>query len=504
MLETIQQSAISHDRYQVELKLDYELGKGKKTHYRISTYIFFPKSLGITQESYPKNEFYRDVKNYIRIKTPILSLRDLLESDVTPLSDVEQIVRQANWYQDEDLNTGLIHECKLFGAMFKSTLREHVNLVEKRIQSASPKAKANSLAENLIVEFIDQSKRISKRYRSYFADLNLPIVKDDVFLAYTLVDEYISLLIEESATELFQIVSQHFDGASRTKCLDNLSKTIESERNHRRAHGYGSILQPGEANEVYAFRASVLKKHVGSILHLSIDTQREGKGMEQILMAFAAGVSMIFATIVAFFFQKAYGNFTFPVFVALVVGYMFKDRIKEAGRALLSNKLHTFLYDRRIDIKTLDRKYKLAVLREKVTFISEHDLPQQILTARQKDPFADIDNEGLGETIICHTKDIVLDANLFPKAFKGLPKVNGLNDIIRYNIQPYLQKMADPVEDQLHLENGELMTVHTHKVYHVNIVSRYKSISPKVEFLYKRMRLVLTRKGIKRIEYISL
>ena len=226
--------------------------------------------------------------------------------------------------------------------------------------------------------------------------------------------------------------------------------------------------------------------------------------MEQFLMAVAAGISMIFATVIAFYFQSIYGNFTFPVFVALVIGYMFKDRIKESGRALLSNKLKNFIFDRRINIKTLDRKYKLAVLREKITFLSENNLPQAVLTARHKDPFADLDNEGMGETIICHTKDIVLDASLFPKAFKGLPKVNGLNDIIRYNIQPYLRKMADPVEEQLLLEDGELKKVHTHKVYHINVVSRYKSISPGVEILYKRMRLVLTRKGIKRIEYIPL
>jgi len=67
-----------------------------------------------------------------------------------------------------------------------------------------------------------------------------------------------------------------------------------------------------------------------------------------------------------------------------------------------------------------------------------------------------------------------------------------------------LRKMADPVEEQLLLENEELKTVHTHKVYHVNVVSRYKSISPRIEILYKRMRLVLTRQGIKRIEHISL
>ena len=64
--------------------------------------------------------------------------------------------------------------------------------------------------------------------------------------------------------------------------------------------------------------------------------------------------------------------------------------------------------------------------------------------------------------------------------------------------------MADPVEDQLLLEGGELKTVNSHKVYHINIVSQYTSISPQDEKLYKRMRLVLNRRGIKRIEYIPL
>lgn len=90
MLETIQQSAISHDRYQVELKLDYQVDRGKETHYRISTYIFVPRSLGITEESYPKNELYRDIKNYIRIKTPRMSLRDLIDGNTSPLRTVQQ------------------------------------------------------------------------------------------------------------------------------------------------------------------------------------------------------------------------------------------------------------------------------------------------------------------------------------------------------------------------------------------------------------------------------
>jgi hypothetical protein len=504
MLEMIQQSAIPHDRYQVELKLDYELGKEGKTHYRISTYLFFPISLGINEESYPKNEFYRNVKNYIRIKTPIVSLRDLHESDISPLSAVNQIVHQANWYQNDDLNERLVNALKLFGAMFKSTLREQVNLVEKRIETTKTKGKVHSLVENLIDEFIYQSRQITNRYRSLFAELNQPIVRENTYMAFTLVDEYISLLVEETATELFRLLTRNYEKAQQSNCLDDLNQVAEMERSYRLANGYGSILKPGDANEVYAFRSSVLKKYVSSILHLSTSAEREGQGMEQFLMAIAAGISMIFATVVAFYFQLVYGMFTFPLFVALVIGYMFKDRIKEAARAILANQLRAFLFDRRINIKTLDGKYRLAVLREKVSFINESELPPEVRIARHKDPFADLDNEGMGETILCHTKDIVLDDDLFTKAFKGLPRVSGLNDIIRYNVQPYLQKMADPLEEELVLEDKQLRTVTTHKVYHINVVSRYKSISPKLEVLYKRMRLLLNRKGIKRVEYISL
>jgi hypothetical protein len=504
MLEMIQQSAISHDQYQIEFKLDYELGKGDKTHYRISTYIFVPKSLGISEESYPKNEFYRDIKNYIRIKTPELSLRDLIDSNISPLKAVQQITQQPNWYQDEELNDRLIHTLRLFGAMFKSSLREHLNLVNKRIQLASAETKVHPLVDNLIEEFIVQSKQISARYREFYAELNLPNVRQDVFSAYLLVDEYISLLIEESGTELFEVVSQHYDGDNQSQYLRKLTKIVEKETDHRLSRGYGSILKEGDANETYVFRASVLKKYVGAVLHLSIDTQREGKGLEQILMALSAGVSMVFATVVAFYFQRIYGNFTFPVFVALVVGYMFKDRIKEAGKSLLSGSLHSRLYDRKINIRTLDRKYKLAILREKIHFLSERELTERVRSARQKDPFADLDNDRQGETVICHTKDIVLNADLFPKAFGGMPKISGLNDIIRYDIHPFLRKMADPVEEQLLLTDGQIKTVHTNKVYHINYVSQYASTSPRIEELFKRMRLVLTRKGIKRVEHIEL
>ena len=136
--------------------------------------------------------------------------------------------------------------------------------------------------------------------------------------------------------------------------------------------------------------------------------------------------------------------------------------------------------------------------------MKESEIFQEVRSARQKDPFADLDNDRQGETVICHTKDIVLNADLFKKAFANLPKTRGLNDIIRYDIYRYLRKMDDPVEENLLLRDGKLEVVHSEKVYHINIVSQYSSTSFQNEKVYKRMRLVLNRLGIKRIEHIPI
>ena len=504
MLETIQQSAISHDRYQVELKLDYQLDQGKETHYRISTYIFVPRSLGITEESYPKNELYRDIKNYIRIKTPKMGLRDLIDEDTSPLQTIQHILEQRCWYLEAAFNHQLVHASRLFGAMFKSSLREHLNLIERRIKMVPPGVEIHQFVGNLIDEMIVESGKIGTSYRRLYVEFNLPHVKKEVFLAHLLVDEYLSLLIEEGTTELFKIVSQHYEGSGRNQYCQRLNEIVGKETAHRLARGYGSVLKLNDENESYAFRASVIKKYVSGVLHLSSNSQREGQGIEQLLLAAAAGISMVFATAVAFYFQSVYGSFTFPAFVALIVGYMFKDRIKQFGQTLFAGKLHANLFDRRINIKTLDGRYKLATIREKIAFMKEGEISHELRSARQKDPFADLDNDQQGETVICHTKDIVLNANFFRKAFADLPKTSGLNDIIRYDMHRYLHKMDDPIEDQLLLHEGKLTMVQSQKVYHINVVSQYSSTGSQNEKIYKRMRLVLNQLGIKRIEHISL
>jgi hypothetical protein len=299
---------------------------------------------------------------------------------------------------------------------------------------------------------------------------------------------------------MFQIVEAYLKKSDKIDFKQKLSDLVKAETEHRKSRGYPSVLKEGDDNEAYTFRASVLKKYASSVLYLSTATRREGVELEHFFFAIAAGLSMVFATVVAFYFQERYGNFTFPFFMALVVGYMFKDRMKEVGRHLFSQYLQHNLYDRRTIIRTQDGKYKLGVLREKVSFVREKEIPESILRARNRDQITELDNEGQGETVICYAKDIVLFTPAFKEVFVDVPEITGINDIIRYDIRAYLKKMAEPVQIRNYLAGGQLKALACHKVYHLNLISRYSAIQPEKGKLYKHLRLILNREGIKRVE----
>lgn len=503
MIGSIQQAVVPHDRYKIELKLDYELLKGKKTHYQVETYIFVPRPLGISKETYPRRYFYGDLQNYIRFKTPRLILRDFETSALSPLQTIRAITTRPGWVTDPKQVQPLIEQLKLLAAMLKSAIREHIDHLRSQLVFASD-ANASLLINNLGREFLVNTKQISQSYHDLFSEFSLPNVDERVLTGYTFTDESISVLIEEGLIELLELTEKWAKGDPLAEIRADLSHRIHAETAYRQEKAYESILNASGNNESYVYRTSVLKKYASSILYLSTDMQREGQRLDHIAQAIAAGIAMIFATAIAFYFQARYGNFTTSFFAALVVGYMFKDRIKEIGRNYFANQLHNLLHDRRIAIYTQDEKHRIGLLREKVSVIQEEDLPRRIAEARNCDRFAQLDNNGFGETVIRYTKDIVLYADAIRRARGDSSPVTGINDIIRYDVRSLLSKMDDPIQTRLMLSEDQLITVPTHKVYHVNLISKYASQAPKKDKVYRRHRLILDRSGIKRIEEVDL
>ena len=502
MLEAIQQAIKHHDQYQIEIKLDYELFAARQTRYDIDTYIFLPQNLGISAETYTKNAFYRDIQNYLRLKTPALNLRELTDSDRSPLHHIESIVASVDWMVDEPSQDRLVTQFKLLSAILKSATRDNFLLIEQRVAEldATEHGKAHHIIHNLVEEFLAATEQLTTRFRALFSHFNLPNVPEAVFVAYTFTDESLSILIEENAVEMFQVVDAYLKKSNRSEYKQLLSRRVADETSYRKSRGYPSILAIGEENDTYLYRASVLKSYASSVLFLDVDVQPDGQQWEHIFYALAAGVAMVFATLITFFFQFYFGTFTLPFFVALVVGYMFKDRIKEFGRIIFAKRLEERLHDRRVTIRTRDGKHRLGQMREKMRFIRESDLPASALRERNRDRISDLSNDGRGENIIHYMREVTLNTDAFGSLFPDFPQITGINNILRLDVRHFLTKMAEPVQLRNILRDGELVELACHKVYHMHVISRYKSSQPRTGKVRTHQRLVLNQKGIKQID----
>lgn len=500
MNDAVHQRVRAHDQYQVEFKLDYQLSPAKRTRYQITTYIFVPPSLAIRSDTYSKTEFYRDIQNYVRLQTPLLPLNRLRHDPDSPLVTLAARLACEDSACLAEAEQEIIANLKFLRAILKSSLRLELRRVRRAYSDRTPPAdEPLAKAHALVRQTIQEVDAIIAHFRQVGQPLSALPADHPVLQAYRLADESISLVYEEFLLALFRLVIRQ-----RSKPTAELERCIEAavqrEVAHRQRTGYASLLQPDSDNEAFLHRTSMLKKYASSILYLSPRVEREGTAIEQVLLAFAAGLSMIFATVVAFYFQLRYGQFTFPMFAALVVGYMFKDRIKESARSFFAHSLRSILFDRRIVVRTRDGKEKLGYLREKVTYPSMRQVPPQILAARNRSQITELENQGQDENVICYTKEVILRADAFRRMATGGPPITGITDIMRYDVRPYLRKMDDPIERKYYLQQGKLYEARCHKVYYLNIVSVYTSEGKQGFQRVERTRVALTRKGIKRIE----
>jgi hypothetical protein len=78
-------------------------------------------------------------------------------------------------------------------------------------------------------------------------------------------------------------------------------------------------------------------------------------------------------------------------------------------------------------------------------------------------------------------------------------KMEGINNIMRFDISKFLSKMDNPQKSLFILDALGHKEIIGKRVYHLNLIIKYTSM---LETTYKRFRIVLNREGIKRIEEV--
>ncbi len=484
-----------HDRKQLELKLEYQpSGTDEASEYFIETLLFIPRSLNIDVDTWSRDHFYADLQNYVRLKTPVLSFDEILTGSHSPLVQLEQRLPLGLMGPVGEV----VYDAKMLSCIFRVALRGFGRSIQKC------KANGETLSVELHAGFrksLTASQGILNRFRSCVTQLVSKYEFDaKVQASLRLVDEYMSVLLEQYFRRNVVLLEGMGTHERNDEFRREMMKILIAEESYRRSKGLPSVLSPTGNNEEYSQRIGLLKKFCMNILFLKVQRSATRKRWEEVIFAIAAGGSMSFALAVGFFAQSRYPQASFNFFVLAVVGYMFKDRLKEGLRRMLASYAGKFLYERTNRIIEPVTQGAVGVCSEKVDYGLSVTIPPVVAALRSREDVIQVAMGEMDETVIRYRKKVNLDCEMLPRIADGL--ISGVTDIIRLNVDRLLRDMDDPEYSLEYVDFDDLS---------IGKLQLPKSYLVDVAFLFsvddgfhrsttvRLVRVVLDRNGIKRM-----
>ncbi len=499
-----------HDRHRFEIKLDIDLDAAAKSSYEVETYFFLPRSLNVGPHNYGKERFYNSTQRYIRWRTPKMSLGKLCDPGLatSPLNRVRaDLGRVLAGDAAQETVDAICDELRLLGCIIRGEIRDYVKVFVEGLATygeAVPAAQRRLFVGEGLENFLGDLKTLEKALASLKAEVSDPAVPVKVRETMAFFDEYVSLILEEYLTSLVEGLRANPAARERFGEVEKgVLAIVTAQGRYRQAMKYPSVLAPGTSNETIIYRRGVLKKFVSSVLYLKAEFS-EWEGLTQVFFGLAAGAAMLFAVLVTVYFQSHYAMNSMPFVLAVVISYIFKDRIKDWLKLLFSKSLTRWISDRKIDILDSSGGGRIGLLKEAATFIPGRDVPPDISRLRRIDNITSVDEEGKPERVFKYKKEIALYPEVIMKTHE---RRRDLNDIMRFNIRDVVEQADDAqvVYPYVDAPSGELRTALCARVYHMNLVLKYsyadREGQPAVH--YERIRIVLNKDGIVRLEEVK-
>ena len=474
--------AKKHDNFSVEFKFGFEDNQSiQKNNFAVNTWIFVPNSIGINPETYGKDQFYRDIKSNVRLITPVFTLREIADDDALPLKSLRTAIRGLGNGTTENYE----YHLKMFSAIFKSALRN----AEHKFRSSKPVERLEEIAE----EMLSCCRLILGKYRALVKEIPEEFERERKFAR--LGDEFMSNIVDVRVLRVLKKLDASKNSASLVGVRSKLVALALDESRYRRKSGYGIVTSDNpEGNRSLVYHQGMLKKFVESDLFISLEKKKDGVAVEQIYYSIAAGIAMIFATAVAWMTQLRFGNITWPLFIALVVSYMLKDRIKELMRYYFAHRLGNKYYDKKAKVSI--GKKNVGVIKEGVDFISYGKTPYKVRLLRNDAATIDDASRIFDEKILLYRKRVQINRDVLSEICEY--PMSGINEIMRLHLVRFTQKMDNPEVPIDHLNpDGSISTVKVQKIYYINVVFQLRDDNSST---YRHFRIRMTRNGILKVE----
>lgn len=454
-----------HGKKQIEVKQKIRItDKTKKLKYRVDTFFIFPGALQITENNFKKEEFKHNLKCYLSLSEQSPSLSGLRNE----LSELRLSPGQEE--ESDDFY-------RRFCLKYKTALQESSrSLMENQELSVEETEAFLQTVNKLLEEF----RKIKSSQEN----------SDHLVQLLDKLDEYLTVVTAFCLRDLSEVCI----GEPRNKIL-----SFWQEVEKYRASRFPVESIEGESKEsAFLMRWSFLKKFVQSSLFLDIRYKQGAPLLTHSIYGSAAALSMLFATVVAFFYQDRYGSLSRNLFFALVIAYIFKDRFKEIVRDWLSNVIfRRWIPDRRLFI-FLGKK-KVGCAKENFDFVSLNELPISNKDILQEDArlLSDCFRQSkltpyACDSIFRYSREITLSASEFPNEAC-------LIDIIRFNISEFLHNLGATSEGlPFFCDNGK--SPKGEKLYNIYL---FRSFCVGEKSDSEVIRVTVNAKAVRRISIVK-
>lgn len=483
-----------HDKFSIEFKTSFVARrKVKDNDFSAYMWFFIPHNLDINRETYPKSRFYQDIKSYVRVITPKFQLQDIVGGSGIPFTNLKAAFQDLASSPTRSATKEYEYQVKMFSAITHSAARNGCyNLMGSHILP--------EVVPTLCAQYLQAFDEVLRAFRSLRTIVYQPTIADGIRNYFRYGDEFISNMFKLYTTLILDFMQKDAEHRELfAASIKRLQTEISRENAYRDKVGYVNLKENDAKNNRYLiYRSGVLKKYVDSDLYLNVPKKKDGKLVEQLYLGIAAGLAMMFATVVSFFFQQKFGNFTLPFFIVLVISYMIKDRIKELSRYYFAHRIGNKYFDNKAEI--LLNEDRIGTIKEGMDFITHKKVPEEVKRVRYSKRLMEVENRVTDEKVMLYRMALHIDRVKLNNLSHY--ETAGINDIIRFNVNNLLQKMDNPKVNIRHMnDDGTVVTIPCDKIYYVNIVLqlRYES-----DTTLRRFRVTLTRNGIESINEVEI
>ncbi len=462
-----------HDRTHLELPVLAPRAEGNKdARFVWEAYFFAPESFRLDLISYGKEALDADFKSYVRFALPELCVGDL--------GDAQDRLERALG----DDEAAAVRATRLFGCRVHRALDVELDRLGR--QAPIEREVARDVAFGM-QEVLGRFRRLVSRCDDGG--------EGELAVAMRWVDEDLSLKLEATLVRLGQLTADPGVGA--------LVPLAVEEARYRQDAGYPTVVDgsdtPRDSREMerLEFRRHTLKRFIASVLWLSSEAEDPAKWAKHVLYGLAASFAMTFAVAATLLNGPVANPGELGVWLLVAVAaYAVKDRMKASLQDVFQGMLSKRFPDRRWRIRRRDGQI-VGLVDERSGFARFDRLPEDVLAARRITRQHPIEEEARPETVLWHQKTISVEAGAVPDGFAGLL------EIFRVDLRRWLVHADDAKNRMLVADpnRGVIDAVVAPRVYNIAIVYRIQN-GGSVDEGWRRARVVVTRKGIRRIEHI--